>query len=819
MNTAPKSPGFFSSWMPLPKFADPAKRRIANLQNLILWGMFIATLLYALMSLLGQLWTSALIGLVAGIVIGGTLFLLRRGYTMVVSWIVIFTIYIVDVLGLLEYSLTIINVLGFSVLIILAGLLLPPGGVIFSVSLSLVTLYGFTFIQDGAIDNLLITLLGLAVQGFLLSIASYTFKNSFAEIDASTQNLLQANQHLENLNARVEERAHDLELVADIARTITGNVANLQYMLSQAVELINSRFNLYHTQIYLTNSFRKTLILGASTGETGQRLLAQGFRLLINQDSGAGRAFLEKQPILLEDVTQNSSPNGSLLPDSRAELVIPLISGEEIIGVLDMHACRPNVFNEFNLPTFKTLAGQLAITIQNANLFQETQEARELTEASTRQTVEQGWQAFLDGIHHPGYFGYVYAEEKAVPLAQKPASPVPANTLTVPIVIAGVTVGNIQVPADEAVDEAQIAEVLEMTSAQLGRHLENLRLLEQAEQYRAEAEQAARRLTREGWDTYQKNAENVVEGYIYNNHRVKPLHNQPTEDTPSIQHPLTIRGETIGSLELAFPEETTALDAETTELITSVSNALATHIENLRLAVATQTALAQTENQARRLAQLNEMSTALNQAARIEDLLLITLQMTPKIMKADISGLALLTPDEQHMEAFIEQDGKIIQIVAPEGITIPLTNTSAEYVIQTRRILIIPDTKTSPKLDIQDMARTGMKTVVQAPLVLGTRVLGVLNVMSFSPSRQFTEQDATLLQQVATIVATTLENLRLLQQATQRAEREALINAINQRVQSATTVESALEIATREIGHLLKARRATVELSIDYKGH
>ena len=36
----------------------------------------------------------------------------------------------------------------------------------------------------------------------------------------------------------------------------------------------------------------------------------------------------------------------------------------------------------------------------------------------------------------------------------------------------------------------------------VAQHLENLRLLAQAERYRAEAEEAARRLTREGWESY-----------------------------------------------------------------------------------------------------------------------------------------------------------------------------------------------------------------------------------------------------------------------------------------------------------------------------
>jgi GAF domain-containing protein len=110
------------------------------------------------------------------------------------------------------------------------------------------------------------------------------------------------------------------------------------------------------------------------------------------------------------------------------------------------------------------------------------------------------------------------------------------------------------------------------------------------------------------------------------------------------------------------------------------------------------------------------------------------------------------------------------------------------------------------------MARFNVFSIIQAPLILGERVLGIINAVNPNRPGGFTDRDVNLLQQIATIVATTMENRRLFEQATKRANREFLINTINQKIQGATSVERALEIATREIGQQLKARKVTVEI-------
>lgn len=655
----------------------------------------------------------------------------------------------------------------------------------------------------------------IATTGGLLYVLVKNITESLDIAYKNEQNALASNRELaairRDLEVRVAERTRDLTLSAEIGRAVTQQ-RNLNLLLTEAVENIRQTFSLYYVQIYLTDPSGRILILRSGSGSVGKELLQRGHRLPITTNSINGTAASTRTTVLVEDTSTSATffPN-PLLPKTRSEASVPLLAGQKVLGVLNMQSEYPETFTQETLPAYEILAGQIAAALENAYQFTEIEKARVQIESQSRLLTREGWNTYLDAVRNPEFLGMKFEGGTVEPLTVPAAAQGPE--INIPITIAGAEIGAIQLETTAGILLEEEQEIVARLATLAGQHLENLRLLTEAERYRREAEQAIRRLTREGWSDYhQREGAEAENRFTYTNKRVVPFKPSHPEETPTYQHPLTLHGEPIGALELALPEGNPSLDVDTAELVATIGTALTNHIENLRLSQATETALFQTEEQARRLTQLNDMSTALNQATKIEDLRKITLQKAPKILRAEVAGLAILTSDEQAMEAFIEQNGEVIQIIAPEGTAIPLANTSAEQVMQTRRIHIIPDTSKSPLLDLQDMARSGMITAIQAPLVLGTRVLGVINVMSFSKTRQFSEQDAAILQQIASVVATTLENLRLLQDATKRAERETLINVINQRVQSATTVESALEIATREIGHLLKARRAVVEI-------
>ncbi|HQN43893.1 MAG TPA: hypothetical protein PLA25_07145, partial [Anaerolineaceae bacterium] len=68
---------------------------------------------------------------------------------------------------------------------------------------------------------------------------------------------------------------------------------------------------------------------------------------------------------------------------------------------------------------------------------------------------------------------------------------------------------------------------------------------------------------------------------------------------------------------------------------------------------------------------------------------------------------------------------------------------------------------------------------------------------------------------LASQVGVALQNARSFEQIQNQAVRESAVNLITQRIQSTTSVEDALQIAVRELGHALGMKPTSVILDPD----
>ena len=418
----------------------------------------------------------------------------------------------------------------------------------------------------------------------------------------------QLQETLHGLEQRIADRTRNLELAAEVGRTVS-QVRALDIMMTDAAELIQKQFDLYYVQVYLTDPSQSYLNLKAGTGQVGKQLLERSHRLPFNADSINGRAAVGKKSVVISDTTASATfkPN-PLLPDTRSEMAVPLMLGDKVVGVLDMQSEHAGSLSQDILPAFEALAGQLAIAIQNATFLAETEQARTEVEAQARRLSRANWADYLDAIHKPEQAGFIFEQNKIAPLAQS-NEPLTEGALVAPITVTGEMLGNLTVKMEGRSSIARVEELVNTVARQVAQQIENLRLLDSAERYRAEAEQASRRLTHEGWQDYldQKSVNGL--GYVYDLKEVRPCTEEEVgrAQESALSLPLKVRDETVGKLSV---QGLGSGDEEAASLAAVVAERLGAHIEGLRLSLQTEQALATTQKQARREQALRQITSA-----------------------------------------------------------------------------------------------------------------------------------------------------------------------------------------------------------------
>jgi sigma-B regulation protein RsbU (phosphoserine phosphatase) len=168
------------------------------------------------------------------------------------------------------------------------------------------------------------------------------------------------------LYTRTTRQARTLLLLNEIARELT-SILNLDELLKRIGELLS---RLIDYQMF-------SILLVDAAGEKLQHRFALRFQenIQLKHDIPLGRGVVgyaaqHKQAVLVPDVSKDSRYIG-LNPETRSELVVPLIYKDKVIGVLDLEHTRRGFFTDDHKRTVTTLAAQVAIAIENARLYEQ----------------------------------------------------------------------------------------------------------------------------------------------------------------------------------------------------------------------------------------------------------------------------------------------------------------------------------------------------------------------------------------------------------------------------------------------------------------
>ena len=159
--------------------------------------------------------------------------------------------------------------------------------------------------------------------------------------------------------------------------------------------------------------------------------------------------------------------------------------------------------------------------------------------------------------------------------------------------------------------------------------------------------------------------------------------------------------------------------------------------------------------------------------------------------------------------------GEAGQIMLDRGHKIPKGRGLVGRAGETNTPVLVSDTSTDADW-LPNPLLPDTKSELAVPIAINDNVLGVLDVQQ-NIVGGLKQEDSDLLQSIANQVAVAIQNTRSYSQAQQRAEREALISSINQKITSETSVERALQVAVREVGRALNTQ-AKVKINTTGKG-
>ena len=168
-----------------------------------------------------------------------------------------------------------------------------------------------------------------------------------------------------------ERRATLLHAAAKVGRSVT-SILDPDLLLEQTVDIICDEFGFYYAGVFLVDETGEWAVLSAGRDEAGAQMVAAGHKLKVDGHSMIGAATGQRQARIALDVGEEPVHfKNPYLPHTRSEMALPLIVGDTVIGALTVQSVEEAAFTGDDITTLQTMADQLAVAINNADLHLE----------------------------------------------------------------------------------------------------------------------------------------------------------------------------------------------------------------------------------------------------------------------------------------------------------------------------------------------------------------------------------------------------------------------------------------------------------------
>jgi len=235
-------------------------------------------------------------------------------------------------------------------------------------------------VSDGApsVDWLGVPLRGEGAVMGVMAVQTYDASVRITENQAENFELIsiQTAAALERLQAResLQRRNTYLAASAEIGRLVTSTL-DINTIFTRTVNLVSDRLGFYFAAIYQVEEEGFHATMREGTGGAGENMKIQKHRVSVGSQTIVGKAAETGETVLANDVqTEPLYQPNPLLLDTQSEVAIPLKVGGKVLGVIDIQSTQAQAFSADDISVLQSLADQVAVAINNATLYDESQE-------------------------------------------------------------------------------------------------------------------------------------------------------------------------------------------------------------------------------------------------------------------------------------------------------------------------------------------------------------------------------------------------------------------------------------------------------------
>lgn len=281
--------------------------------------------------------------------------------------------------------------------------------------------------------------------------------------------------------------------------------------------------------------------------------------------------------------------------------------------------------------------------------------------------------------------------------------------------------------------------------------------------------------------------------------------------------PLVVAQRLIGVIDFTNPQPV-PLEPQLLRAMRNLGDQIAVVFENQALLRDAQNSAGQLRQQVQVLQELNRLSTGIVGFKNENELLDYAARMLVTALNVNHVGIALFAAQEDHGTVIAEYPDH--QAV---GAKIETRNSAMITALRENpdRPFIADNVATSPMIEPETrvvLKRVGVVALMVMALQVSGAIVGTVGFDIYDPSRKFTPEMVATAQTMISQVALSLQNIRLLTDATRRADQIQRVSLFGQWMQANLRLDTIVNIMLTESRHMLPMDRMTIALHDPQQG-